>query len=273
MDHELRQELRQAERDGNHQRLYTLLQRAGQPDEAQKLFLSHPIQVDCIVQYRYRITWFVGNYNDPGEERDTAAFDLDALVEKFIAVQVGACQIRYISRNPVYRLLGDELEVTSAWQKPLPSITLKEEDTQVIKDRVRSHPQYMKRASAEQLEEAREADEADAERARRHIEAERRSVEAEQRRNQLEVGFQRDSTRLYDEVLALWAQHRDLPRPQFAREVRHHSLRCVLFRLKDFQAVNHELVTTAVLKHIWAEMEPKRFSIYRRPYQESQSHV
>lgn len=281
MDHALRQELRQAERDNNYQRLYTLLQRAGRPLEAHKLFLDHPIQVDCTIQYRYCIYWFTSNYNDftSQERHEVSSCDLNSLIEKFVKEQVGAAQINNIERNAVVSLLGDEIELgTFTRCQSLPAIILDASEKKAIKDKITAHPDYLRNATAEQLAEAREADERDAEQDRRRIETELRSGEAARRRAQLQADFLHDSQDLYNEVWDLWSQHRDLPRLEFAKEVQDHSLRCVLFRLYDIHSQKIEVpydtqagefVTVGTMNMVWSQMEPKRFSIYSKAYRRS----
>jgi hypothetical protein len=270
VDQLLRQELRQAEKDGNYQRLYFLLQRAGQFDEARRLLLDHPIQVECTVQYRYRIRWYTGNYNDFSEKPDDVTdYKLDALIEKFVEERVGASQIRFIERNPVMHLMGAEIELTSFSfrQEQLPTFIIGEEEKQSIKNRIRAHSRYLQGASAQELEDAREADERDAEAARRKMEDQRRSAAVQERRNRLQADFQRDSAQHYIEVCDLWAKYRDLPRPQFARMIGGYSLRGILFHLKDLQEQGNEQVTTGVINQAWQDFEPKRFNIYQRSWQ------
>jgi hypothetical protein len=264
-------ELRQAERSGDYQRMYAILNRCGRSDEARNLILDHPINIDCVVQYRYRISW---NYPDEdfpyGNRRSSLkGYDLDQLIEEFILENVGAAQIFWVHRLPVFQILGSEIEADSYSGHPLKAITLTEEETQALKERISSHPNYLQNATAEQLADAAEAYSRDAERAQRKIKQERERAAAQKRKQDVVDNFEHDSSRLRQEVWALWLEHGKLPRPEFARAVGNHSLRYVLFKLKDIAATYTDTYITELeignyFAQLWADSYQKRLGIWKR---------
>jgi len=228
-------EIRQAEKDGDYQRLYALLKRVNRHDEANSLFLDHPIQVDCVLQYQYKIFW-----RDPEDggyyfDRQTLrGYRLDQLINEFIELKVGAAQISHIEREPICTILGEERRILGM-KAPLRAIALSEEEIQKIKEKIKSHPHYMQGATTEQLDAATRADGQDAEKARRKILVERRQKEAEERKQAIQDKFESDSRVHRQEIWDIWIEHCDLPRPRFACAIQKNSfgLEFILFKLKD----------------------------------------
>lgn len=261
MDDAFRREVRQAEQDGDYQRLYHLLHRIGRPADAEKLFLDHPIKVECTVQYEYEARWTSHDAYHRGDT-DTQSFTLDGLVEKLVAARVGAARIHIIERSPTYRLLDGEIKTTYFGSKlPLPSITLSVEELQAVKVRVRAHPRYMQGASLAQLEAAQEADDRDAERAQQVIEAETRRAQRLALEEQYSQAFERDSLVYKDEIWELWQEHKHLPRNQFAQQAQH-PLQCILFYLKTHQDRDKIVVTSEFFDEVWERNAEKRYRIY-----------
>jgi hypothetical protein len=266
-------ELRQAERSGDYQRMYAILNRCGRSNEARDLILDHPINIDCVVRYRYEIMYRkAGGDND--WMRTLVGYDLDGLLEDFIAERDGASQIISIQRTAVYQLLGGEIcSNYFAMDGPLKIIRLSEEETQAIKDRIKAHPRYMQGATQEQINAAIEADSHDAEKARRKIKQAQEQAAALQRKQNIVDRFARDSINLRKEVWALWLEHGKLLRPEFAHAVGNHSLRYVLFKLKDIAEVNTEwglggcspgMGLEQYFSQLWANSYQKRLGIWKR---------
>jgi len=263
VDLELRQAERDAARDGDHQRLYVLLERAGRHDEARALFLDHPIRVEAVVRYRYVVFLTTGNYNDFQATNELASYDLENILQQVANTKVGVSQILSVHRQAVYQILGQDIILDYATRGPLKAIVFTQEELQAFKAQVRSHSSYMQGATAEQLREEQEAAQLDTERAQRKREAEQRSIEASQRRLQAEEKFQNNSLTQVEEVWDLWCQHHMLARPQFAIAISHHPMRFALFYLKDKQASGMAIIRVD-LDEIWKNNEFKRRQLYHK---------
>jgi hypothetical protein len=196
VDLELRQAERDAARDGDHQRLYVLLERAGRHDEARALFLDHPIRVEAVVRYQYLAYVSNSNYNDfGGVANELTSYDLEQLVQQVVDTKLSASRISYVQRQATYQILGEEV-VPAFGRGPLKPVVIDQEELLAFKTQVRSHPAYMRGATAEQFHEEAEyarLDAVDAERAQR-------SIEANQRRLQAEEKFQNNSLTQVEEV-------------------------------------------------------------------------
>ena len=267
-------EIRELEKAGEWQRLYASLNRSGRDDEARELFLDHPITVDCTIQYRYDIHWSAPDWiND--HRRRIKCYTLNELIEEFVVEKVGASQIISITRNPVYRVMGGEIDTSYFTRGPLKSIAFTIEQLEGAKARIRSHPYYMQGATAEQLEAAAAADNHDASRAQRRIQAEREEFERQRAKLERINNFERDARQLKDETWNLWAEFSGLERVHFACAIKDFSMKFILFKLKDaLDDVGHlDLDLTALSIHrdtatyfnqLWTNSYQKRFGIWKK---------
>lgn len=205
------QEIREAEKASDWQRVYALLNRANRHDEARALFLDHPIKIECTVQYCYRIHWNRA-WSDNYVKTSLSEFNLNDLIEAFIKERTGASKIYSIVRMPIYELLGREMK-SESMRDPLPRFSMSQERLQKIKEQIKAHPGYMQGATSEQLAAAAEADAKDAER-------------------MIQDTFKKDSELLREKGWSLWVEHNQLSRPEFAQAIDNYRLRYVLFHMK-----------------------------------------
>lgn len=255
-------ELRQAERDGDYQRQYALLNRAGRHEEANKLFLDHPIQVECSVQYSYTLIYTDSDHGI-GSVSD---FKLSTLIEKFVLLNISISYINSISRNPMAQIFGSFIRIDNfhfgefAFPK-LSQMILNPADLLEIKLKIRAHPYYMKSASVEQLEAATRAEEEETRTTLARLDVDRRLLEEEQEQAAYFQRFEADSEALKVETWNLWTQHKDLPRREFATTINQFSLQSILFHLKDVYTRDGN-VTEDYFSANWAKVEEKRFRIW-----------
>lgn len=270
MDNEI-QELR---RNEEWQRLYAALNRAGREPEAQKLFLDHPINVECTIQYQYHIHWGTPDWMSD-HRNHIMQYTFNEALEEFIEAKVGAAQILSISRDPVYRVLNSQINTSYLVRGPLESISLTVEQVEDFKARVRSHPDYMRAASADQIAAASQADDRDAINAQRRIKAERDKAERERIRQETTNSFEEEARELKKEAWRLWIENFSLSRAEFAAAIEGFSVKFILFKLKDsFDGLGHlDLDSEALATHqdlvalfgrLWYQSYDKRFASWKR---------
>lgn len=263
MDNELRASLRQAELSGDYQRLYGLLLRAGRTDEAQKLFLDHPIQVECTIRYRYEANWSQRLLQSQHDAPVAYGWTEDEVIEAVIEKKIGASRIHSVLRIPVYRVLGNDM-TRPYYQAPLPHISLTDAELFQFKKKVRQHPRYMKGASAQQRELAKEADEYDERRALQRSETERQQLAAQQRKKMGREQFEASSPRHHAEAWALWQEHHNKSRNDFAKAIKDHPVAFVLFQLRHRQDEFGSPVTREVFDTAWTESYERRLRFFMR---------
>jgi len=228
------QELQEALRSNDYQRLYTLYTRMGELEKSQQLFLDHKIEVPCTIQYRWCCYYIIEI--DTEEYSDgygsVSKHSLEELIEAFIAKNIGVGQISAIDRIPIARILGIELDLTSSRTEEgrdanvllnFETYYLNGDDALLdIRNKIRTHPNYLKTASPRQRElatifEQRMMDRACVE--QRRIDEE----EAEQQRARfLEHEFEMHSRVLRETTWRLWLEYHALPRAKFAEIATQH---------------------------------------------------